>query len=336
MWVKGEIFRNLAEAGRNAKGLGRAEQASPFDRLEWFDRIAAHCPPAGTPLIARARADGSDAWLFLSEEGERATAFSSWYTLAFAPVFTGDPGESVRSAMLVAMARRLRKRLSRIVLTPMRGASATLTKRAFERAGWIAVLDETSANWTAQVGGMRFEDYWAARPGELRSTVKRKAAKAEADILISTKFDAQVWAEYEDVYANSWKDDEGSLLFLRDFAEAEGAAGTLRLGVARIAGQAVAGQLWTVEHGTAIIHKLAYREDAAAHSPGTLLTRAMIEHAIDNDRVVTIDFGTGDDAYKRDWMDARAPLFTLRLFNPRRAAGLAGAGRALVARAVKR
>ena len=78
----------------------------------------------------------------------------------------------------------------------------------------------------------------------------------------------------------------------------------LRLGIAEIDGQPVAAQFWTVEGGTAFIHKLAHDERFRKQSPGTLLTAAMFAHVIDVDRVDLVDFGTGDDPYKRDWMDA--------------------------------
>ena len=79
---------------------------------------------------------------------------------------------------------------------------------------------------------------------------------------------------------------EGSPAFLRALAEQEGAAGTLRLGIAYDAGgRAVAAQFWLVEDGVATIHKLAHREDARAGSPGSLLSQAMFRAAIDDDRV---------------------------------------------------
>jgi CelD/BcsL family acetyltransferase involved in cellulose biosynthesis len=62
----------------------------------------------------------------------------------------------------------------------------------------------------------------------------------------------------------------------------------------------------------------------------------MFRRAIDEDRVRLIDYGTGDDAYKRDWMDERRQLWRLTAFNRRSLRGLAGAARQLVARAVSR
>jgi CelD/BcsL family acetyltransferase involved in cellulose biosynthesis len=175
---------------------------------------------------------------------------------------------------------------------------------------------------------MSFEDFWAKRPGQLRSTARRKATKTPMELTIHDHFNETAWAEYQSIYADSWKPQEGSLSFVRAMAEDEGAAGALRLGIATIEGRAVAAQLWTVENGMAIIHKLAHREDVAELSPGTILTKAMFEYVIDRDRVDVIDFGTGDDRYKADWMDTRIMRMRVDLYNPRTAAGLFGAAKA--------
>lgn len=341
MWVKGEIFRDLSAALSVAQGgLSRDAQISLFDRAEWFERTWAHCPPAERPLAIRARTEGSDAWLFLAETGGAAMGLASWYTLAFRPVFTGAPSESAARALIVAIARRLRPHLSSIMLDHVPDYEAHLLRRGFGGAGWITHVEPQTANWSVDVTDKPFEAFWAERPGQLRSTAKRKAAKAPIEITIHDRFDEAAWDEYADIYANSWKPYEGSVDFVRAMAETEGAAGTLRIGIARLEGQAIAAQLWTVEHGTAMIHKLAHREEAAELSPGTILSKAMFAHVIDKDRVSMIDFGTGDDRYKADWMDTRRDLMRVELYNPRTLRGLIGgmkAGlRTLVRRTAKR
>ena len=105
-----------------------------------------------------------------------------------------------------------------------------------------------------------------------------------------------------------------------------GGAGRRRL--ATLDGRPIAAQLWLVENGTAWIHKLAYAEDAKGLSPGTLLSLAMFRHAIDEDHVARIDYGTGNEAYKAEWMDEAIPLWRITAFNPRTLDGLAGAARA--------
>src|SRR3546814_14885567 len=100
--------------------------------------------------------------------------------------------------------------------------------------------------------------------------------------------------------AASWKPEEGHPALLRAFAEAEGAGGRLRMGIARIEGVPVAAQYWTVEDGTAFIHKLAHVEDSLKASPGTLLSAALFRHVIEIDGVKRVDFGPGNNAYKRE------------------------------------
>ncbi|MEQ8659386.1 MAG: GNAT family N-acetyltransferase, partial [Gammaproteobacteria bacterium] len=58
-----------------------------------------------------------------------------------------------------------------------------------------------------------------------------------------------------------------------------------------------------------------------AWSPGTLLTMHLIEHVVREDAVTRLDYLTGDDPYKRDWMSSRAVMKRLRIANLRTARG---------------
>ena len=81
-------------------------------------------------------------------------------------------------------------------------------------------------------------------------------------------------------------------------------------------GAVVAAQFWTVEHGTAWIHKLAHLESAKPLSAGTTLSAALFEHVIDRDKVELIDFGTGNDPYKADWMELDRPRYRIDCLDP--------------------
>ncbi|MXO90403.1 GNAT family N-acetyltransferase [Altererythrobacter aquaemixtae] len=164
----------------------------------------------------------------------------------------------------------------------------------------------------------------------MRTTLKRKAKKVDVELL--TRFDAAAWAEYEGVYENSWKPEEGDPALLRSFAEQEGAAGRIRLAIARHDGKAVAAQFWTVENGIAYIHKLSHLEEHKNLSAGTTLSAALFEHVMDTDKVDLIDFGTGNDPYKRDWMEVDRPRYRLDCLNP----GQAQAWPALAKRIITR
>lgn len=322
MTVNIAFYDDLDAVAADAAGaLNRDAHLCLFERLDWFRLIAAYCPPPGELLVVRA----GDAWLFLAVEGRHATAFSAWYSLR-----VGIAGDK-KSDVMTAIGSALRERgLASVTLAPMEDPEPLAA--AFRAAGWWVEVAPRTGNWRIDLGGQSFEDYWASRPGQLRSTYRRRAKAAGLDIEIYDRFDGDAWAAYLAVYQASWKPDEGSPAFLRALAEQEGAAGTLRLGIARLAGVPVAAQLWLVENGEATIHKLAYAESAKQLSPGTILGHAMFRRAIDTDRVRTIDYGTGDEPYKADWMAERRQLLQLTARNPRTVSGLAGA---LLAKAAK-
>ena len=325
MAVKVELFDDLDAVERAAAGaLDREAQPSLFDRLSWFRLTIEHCTPPGKPLIIRARDGQWQAWLFLAVHGSSAEALASWYTLRFGIV--GDE----EATLLPQLGRALRTRgISRVSLYPVAGGLS------FGR-GWVSVTSAASGNWRIATKGMSFERYWAERPSKLRNTAERKAKAAVLEMVVYRQFDSAAWEDYEAVYRASWKPEEGSISFLRALAQEEGAAGTLRLGIARSGEKPVAAQLWLVENGTATIHKLAYAEEAKKLSPGTILSMAMFRHALDVDRVETIDFGLGDDSYKADWMAERHPVYRVTAYNIFTLDGLAGLARAAAAKLVRR
>lgn len=285
--------------------------AAPFDRVEWLDLLASE--GGLSPCIALAQDDGEVAALPLMRVGEKLQPLANWYNFFWRPLFTrGADG----MPQMTAIARDLARKQNRVTFTRVPGedGSADRLAAAFRAAGWAVLVEPCDANHILRVGGRSYADYLAARPGPLRTTLKRKASKVKIAIL--TRFDAAAWRDYEAVYAASWKPAEGKPAMLRRFAEQEGAAGRLRLGIARKDGRAVAAQFWTVEAGTAWIHKLAHTEEAVPLSAGTVLTAALFEHVIDRDGVEIVDFGTGDDPYKGTWMEEMRPRYRLDCHRP--------------------
>jgi hypothetical protein len=294
----------------------------PFDRAEWFALLA----EAGqVPLVARA----GDVVLMLTEANGRIEALRNWYAFTWRP--QGD-----NPVLLAAIARTLRDRTHRVTLWPVPGEDGSVRRleQAFRTAGWQVRVEQCDHNHVLPVAGRSFANYWSTRPGQMRTTLKRKAKKVS--VTIHDRFDSAAWADYEAIYAESWKPKEGDPALLRRFAEAEGAAGRIRLGVAHAPdGEAVAAQFWTVENGTAFIHKLAHRERAKALSAGTTLSAALFERVIDGDRVGLVDFGTGDDAYKRDWMELDRQRFRVDCLDPRQPRAWPALVKRMLARAMR-
>lgn len=310
----------LASAGGrlsapDANGLGEAD---PFARIEWFALLHRHCLDAHRPVIV-----GADnlPWLFLIEDGRGcARAMVNWFSFHWSPsawdARTDDGGA------LAQMLAGLKRRFHTLTLGPVRTAdgSAQRIADALSTAGWRVWVDESGHNHWLDTQNRSFDEWWAARPGALRSTVARKSKKNLVTVRIADRFSDADWDAYEHVYQNSWKPTELTPAFLRELAKSESQNGRLRLGLASIDGAPVATQFWLCDGETAYIHKLAHVSGHDALSPGTLLTHAMFRHAFDVDAVRTIDFGTGDDGYKRDWMEASAPLATIVAYDARQGA----------------
>ncbi|GMM94484.1 GNAT family N-acetyltransferase [Qipengyuania sp. MTN3-11] len=277
----------------------------PFDSIEWYALVEKH---GTSPLIVELREDGNSIALSLQPTDQGLGAMRHPFAFTWRPLALSG---AVSDASLEGMARELRGRSHRVVLDQIDDCDEVGERlaRAFRRAGWIARLEATGESHQLCVGGRSFAEYWAERPGPLRTTLKRKAKKVDVEILEA--FDPAIWTEYQNVYARSWKDKEKDILLLEEFARHESKGGRLRLGIARHEGRAVAAQLWTMENGVAYIHKLSYDEEFAKLSAGTTLSAAMFEQAIDRDRVERVDFGTGSDSYKRDWMEEIRPTYTL-------------------------
>ncbi|WCT78172.1 GNAT family N-acetyltransferase [Novosphingobium humi] len=294
----------------------------PFDRLEWFAGLAEL--GGMRPMVGVARDGDGVAVLPLAHRADGPKSdelgpLANWYAFTVRPrISAGADG----LGLLTALARDLRGRTGRVTLWPVpdEDGEAGLLEAAFARAGWIVERAPCDTNHFLRLNGRSYADYLAARPGALRTTLKRKAKKVS--ITLYDYFSDAAWDDYETVYAQSWKPEEGSPALLRRFAQEEGAAGRLRMGVAHgeIEGvnQPVAAQMWTVENGTAYIHKLAYVEAAKPISPGTSLSAALFERVIESDHVHTVDFGTGDDPYKRDWMEESRPRYRITAYHPLR------------------
>ncbi|RXZ65762.1 GNAT family N-acetyltransferase [Pelagerythrobacter rhizovicinus] len=283
---------------------------SPFERPEWFALLA---ESGIRPFIALAEDSEAKAALALTRTNGRLEPLRNWYSFTWRQL---APEGSRAERLLAGLARDLRRQAHRVTLWPVpdEDGSATRLERAFREAGWLVTREQCDHNHVLEVNGRTFAEYWASRPGRMRTTLKRKAKKVE--VTIRERFDAADWEAYEAIYAESWKPEEGTPDLLRRFAEAEGEAGRIRLAVARHEGEPVAAQFWTVENGTAYIHKLAHLESRRELSAGTTLTAALFEHVIDRDGVALVDFGTGNDGYKADWMEIVRPRFRLDCLDP--------------------
>lgn len=197
-------------------------------------------------------------------------------------------------------------------------------------------------NWYLEVAGRSYTEYLQELPTVLRKNIPYSTRRLERTHRVTLEIVTEVGgldqglAHYECVYRSSWRPFESHPAFIRGLARLAAEQGALRLGLLYLDGEPAAVQIWVVHQGVASIYKICYDERFAKLSIGTVLTAKVMEHVIDVDRVRIVDYLSGDDAYKRNWMSHRRERWGIMAFNPRRVGGLLLAGRHIGGRAVKR
>jgi hypothetical protein len=177
------------------------------------------------------------------------------------------------------------------------------------------------ANWYLPVTYPNFDAYWATRNTQLRNTIKRKFLKfnklahSRIELYFTEEALAQAAAHYQEVYNDSWKQSEAYPEFMTDLMHLAARQNGLRLAIAYIGSEPIAAQFWIVADNTAYIYKLAYKEAHKALGAGSLLTSTLMQYVIDIDKVAVVDYLTGDDAYKQDWMTDRRERWGIEVFN---------------------
>lgn len=202
-------------------------------------------------------------------------------------------------------------------------------RRVLRRAGFLVECSFSSGTWYADTEGLGFADYLAARPAQLRNTWLRKRRSLDLSGRLRAAFfpgdmgvDRAI-ADYQSVYAASWKQAEPFAEFMPALIAFAAGLGALRLGVYYIDGAPAAAQFWIVWKGRAVIYKLAHNEQFNRLSLGTLLTMAITERVLEIDRPHEINFGRGDDPYKKLWLPQRRERWGIAAFNRRTVGGLA-------------
>ena len=281
-------LRSLFDASGSAEG-----------RCGWFEALVeTTLAPGERAVLAVAREAGTViAALPRVQTAEGMRALSAPYTTRYAPALANLEG----ARLLGARAREYAGGVLRLDAVDAGDPGQAAYIEGLAASGLAVARYDHFVNWFESVTD--FDSYWSRRPSRLRTTVRRKllqASNAGAGFrCFRSEFDDAV-AFYQDIYGSSWKAEEPHPDFIPTLVRK--LAPEVRLGVMTLAGEAVAAQIWLVRGRKATIFKLAHRESTADHSPGTLLTHWMAQTLLREDALTEIDFGRGDDTYKRDWL----------------------------------
>lgn len=330
-----------AELAAQHPGLLTATPSEDFFcTLAWFENLAQHGLTAD-------RAGATTPYLLLISDalnnkiclpllsGPRLTSLSNYYTSLFGPINLHPETSAAYTPMAWdAVARHLRRAPSRwpvITLSPLDTDSGFYQafSHALRKAGYWVDHFFCFGNWYLAVASRSFDQYYGERPSALRHSIERGQRRltksGEWSIHIQQSADLALdaaIADFESVYAQSWKVPEPNSQFIPGLIRMAATQGWLRLGVLKLDERAIAAQLWLVKDKKASIYKLAYVNGFERLSVGSVLTSALMRHAIDVDQVQEVDYLTGDDAYKQDWMSHRRERWGIVAFHPRTARGL--------------
>jgi len=304
-----------------------------FDQAGWYDLVARFgMRPDWKPVVV---ADDDASAAFVLQHDLRGDFASCVNPYSCEHAVLGNPEAIARLGRAFASEPGKFRVLLRDLDPGAPAFNASL--EGFRAAGFKAKPFFGWGNWSEDVAGQTFEDYLSARPSSLTNTGRRKLAALQKGSRVSFRIhrpgeDLEPFiADYDDVRRQSWQEAEPFPLFIPELIRLADRLGILRMGVLKIDGENAAAQFWIVWKKRALIFKLAYVDKLRSHSPGTLLTTHMLEHIFETDNPDEIDFGRGDDEYKKLWVSTRRERWGIEAVNPRTVRGALLAARMTLA-----
>lgn len=312
-----KCFNQWDQLPQNADALfSQAEKESLFFSRVWFENLISTSLKQGqTPVLACVLDENQELLLIMPLISDSIGNWESlnhiMLTSLYTPILTKQKDKQQSSIACLA------KGISQLPLQSLTLAPVSEDNEAIrqlrielESHGFNCNRFQRFFNWYQQVEEDSGDTYMAKRPSKLRNTIARKQRKLEREHdfrirLYTDNIPDNALKDYYAVFKASWKPKEIYKPTISGFIQAVSGRGWTRLAILYIDEQPAAAQLWFVAHKKASIFKLAYDETWKQYSPGSILTQYLMKHVIDQDRVEEIDFLTGNDRYKQDWVSQK-------------------------------
>lgn len=303
--------------------FAEGEETCLFYSRRWFETLAANALDSSQRVLLACVVDDKTVVAILPL---RTSPDGSWHALStyYTSLFSVLLAEGAQQAIVDCLADGLAGLgFESLRLEPVADDDPVIhqLQLAMEARGFGSHRLSHFVNWSHRLHGDSFERYFAQRPSRLRNTIDRKQRKLQrehdSEIRLFTEAGLdQALVDFASVFKASWKDGERFPDFVPALARTAAAAGWLRLAILNIEGQPAAAQMWFVVHRKASIFRLAYDERWQQYSPGSILTRFLMEHVVEQDGVSSVDFLTGNERYKQDWMSERRERWRLVFDRP--------------------
>jgi CelD/BcsL family acetyltransferase involved in cellulose biosynthesis len=328
-----QVFQRYDDLPYEAQAVvKRAGDANVFCGPDWFRNfettVADHEGQFCWYTIRDREKELFGVWplLQIAERGRRTLrAMGNYYTPYATLPFAYDRENA--ATVFASAIRQLISGVDKLQITPVAPDDEFMRFIESKPFDMPVVTDVATINWYQRIGLLN--DYYAQLDSTLRSTIARKqrALDREGQAVYRIVSDPEeletVMDAYLEVYAHSWKPSEPYPDFIPGFMRTFSRLGLLRLGLLMVGGRVAAAQIWIVCKRTAYIYKLAYVKEFGRKSVGTLLTWHMIQSTVRDDGVDCLDFLTGNDPYKEQWMKNSRALSSVTFVNLRRPFGIA-------------
>ena len=289
--------------------FAQGEKDSLFFSRRWFEILSANALEDDQHLLLACVEDETDVLAILplwTHASGHWHSLASYYTSLYTLLLADENQQEILDCMAEGLAGLGFQSLK---LEPIAEDDSTMDglQPAMASRGFECHRLQKFVNWHHPLQGQSFVQYMAERPSRLRNTIERKHRKLQREQgcqirLFTHEPLGQALEDYNAVYRASWKGGERFTGFTPALVRAMAGAGCLRMGMLYIAGRPAAAQIWFVVQGTASIYRLVYDEAWQRYSPGSILTAYLMEQVIDSDKVESLDFLTGNERYKQDWM----------------------------------
>lgn len=338
--VQSQEYATLTDLPPGARMLLAATPSFFATPAWWHATTVAALPADARPAFVVVTLDDRVAGLLaLVRTKEGWQALTTLYTYHYAPLLAAWLDGPSRPIVFRAFGRILAQRgLTRLdSLDPDAPDHAALLS-GLRRSGLVPLTFRHFGIWEEDVAGCDWDAYLARRDGRLRETIRRRLRDIRANpaarfaIQTDTADIAAATEAYHAVEARSWKQPEPFPDFNRVLFQQAARDGDLFMATLTLDDVPIAVQAWAVRGGRATVLKLVHDEAHARLSPGTVLTALAIQHLLREPGLGWLDFGRGDDPYKRGWVGNRRQRVGLIVAAPWWPRGLAailrhGAGR---------
>ena len=351
-----QVYGKFAELPASYTDLFDASRRQDFFLTrDWFQNFANTALQPGTSLRIYGismpdqpnRAAGMFVAASMPQHGvlplRKLSALTNYYTCFYAPHLSvsGDPVQTLQALAKAWAAER--PRWDEIEIRPLDVGSEefSLLEKALKMAGFAVQKYFCFGNWYLPVQGQSYEEYHERLPSALKNTLRKRRRNLEKTgrgvieiITGGERLEAAIQA-FTKLYEETWKHPEPYPDFVPGLIRTCAEMGALRLGLIFVGGEPAAAQLWMVNHGAALVYKSAYDRRFADLSVGSILRAAVTQHVLDVDKVDEIDYLSGDEAYKRDWVTHRRERWGILAMNPRTPRGAVSIARNLGLHTIK-